>query len=132
MNPFICLQASCQAFILAVPICAAELKKEVGGLQQALAEQKQASKEAQATAHAAQQQTQEAHHLTDQLRQAVQAKESALASIKVPGIAPPFLASIFVSSSTPNCSRLLVCMSRSCLLSPSMPFSAVLRNSFVW
>ena len=54
---------------------------KLGGLQQALAEHKQVIKQAQASAHA-QQQTREAH-LIDKLRQAVQTKDSALASIKV-------------------------------------------------
>ena len=60
---------------------AAELEKEMSGLQQTLAEQRHASEEAQASALASQQQV-----LTEQLNQmstASQAKDSALSLLKV-------------------------------------------------
>lgn len=77
----------------------------VAHLQRDLAEQKQASKEAQASALASQRQ---ADHGTQSLRKALQAREVTVASTKVlwhvPGIG--FVVSI------PQRSRLLVCMSQ--------------------
>lgn len=64
----------------------AELEQEVSGLEQALAEQKRLTEEAQASSQAAQQQAEEARTLREQLEQlrsASQAKDTELSSLKV-------------------------------------------------
>lgn len=62
---------------------AADLQAVVRGLEQALAQQQVVTEEAQARALHAQQQVQEAHTLTDHLRKASQANDTALTSLKV-------------------------------------------------
>lgn len=70
-------------------------------LKQALGEQQQSSEEAQASALVPQQQ---ANYCVEQLSKALEAKDMTLASIKVLGNVLEY--------STPQRSRLLVCMSR--------------------
>lgn len=62
---------------------AADLEKAVRGLKQALAEQRRVSEKAQTSANTSQQQAQQAHSLAEQLRKALQAKDTELAAVKV-------------------------------------------------
>ena len=68
------------------------------GLEQALAQQRVVTEEAQARALQAQHHLQEAHTLTDHLRKASEANDVALTSFKVPWHVPCIVYSLCCSS----------------------------------